>query len=254
MPLARAPFPLKSRPRRVDGSEGEGPSMNFFTRKKRPVTQSVATTRPAPVERPAMAVPAKEIKAMPRGSTGTRPARPTVPGLTDSDLVSLYNVASTRSLSPGECLIPEGGATDGCYIVIEGSLELRATVNGAPLGLGVIGKGECFGPARRGPPGPGTVWVGGARGHDRTGARRLRLRVAPDGHPADAWPPGRIHGGAELRRARAPPRRPGQPRRRSRVTREGAHRRARTRRSPPRCCVRRCSRSRLCPSTPATSR
>jgi len=126
--------------------------MKFFTRTKRPVTQSATKARPAPVERPAMAVPAKEIKAMPAGSTGTRSARPTVPGLTDSDLVNLYNVASTRSLSPGECLVPEGGATDGCYIVLEGSLELRATVNGAPLGLGVIGKGECFGPPDGGPP------------------------------------------------------------------------------------------------------
>ncbi len=112
--------------------------MKFFTRKIRSVTQSGATARPAPVERPAMGIPT--------GSTGTRLARPTVPGLSESDLVSLYSVASIRKLSPRECLVPEGGATDGCYIVLEGSLELLATVKGAPIGIGVIGKGECFGP------------------------------------------------------------------------------------------------------------
>ena len=80
----RAPFPLKSRPVGSMGLRGGSDHETILHRKKRPVTQSVATTRPAPDKRPAMAVPAKEIKAMPSGSTGTRSARPTVPGLTES--------------------------------------------------------------------------------------------------------------------------------------------------------------------------
>ena len=161
---------------------------------------------------------------MPRGSTGTRSARPAVPGLTDSDLVSLYNVASTRSLSPGEC--PHTRGRRDRRLLHRGRGLARAARDGERRASGPRRhrQGRVLRPTRRGPPGPGPVWVGGARAHHRTGARRFRLRVAADGHPADAWPPGRIHGGAALRRARAPPRRPGRPRRRSRVTREGAHR------------------------------
>jgi HD-like signal output (HDOD) protein len=48
-------------------------------------------------------------------------------------------------MAPGECLSPEGGGATGCYVVIDGSLELRATADGAPLVLGVVSPGGCFG-------------------------------------------------------------------------------------------------------------
>src|SRR5205085_4513298 len=79
------------------------------------------------------------------GTGGGRPVRPSVAGLSDDDAVSLYTVGAVRSISAGECLIAEGSVADGCYVVLTGSLALRATVSGAVSDLGLVQRGECVG-------------------------------------------------------------------------------------------------------------
>ncbi len=76
------------------------------------------------------------------GTTGGAiPPRPSVAGLSESDLVTLYSVGAVRALAAGDCLVPGQGATDATYFVVEGPLEIRAVQGGV---LGVVGRGECF--------------------------------------------------------------------------------------------------------------
>ncbi len=72
---------------------------------------------------------------------GARPPRPAVAGLTESDLVTLYSVGGVRAVAAGDGFAPLAGA---CCFVVEGPLELRATVDGATLPLGTVARGECF--------------------------------------------------------------------------------------------------------------
>jgi HD-like signal output (HDOD) protein len=72
---------------------------------------------------------------------GAIPPRPSVAGLSESDLVTLYSVGAVRALAAGDCLVPAHGATDATYFVVEGPFEIRAA-NGDVIG--VVGRGECI--------------------------------------------------------------------------------------------------------------
>ena len=74
---------------------------------------------------------------------GARPPRPAVAGLAESDLVTHYSVGTVRAIAKGDSFVPTPGA---CYFVTEGPLELRATVNGVGVTVGVVNGGECLEP------------------------------------------------------------------------------------------------------------
>jgi HD-like signal output (HDOD) protein len=66
-------------------------------------------------------------------------------GLTDGDTASLYGAGTVRTLAPGASLGAEAAA-GACYVVLEGALDLAASVDGSRVDLGTVVKGECFGP------------------------------------------------------------------------------------------------------------
>ena len=69
------------------------------------------------------------------------PPRPSVAGLSESDLVTLYSVGAVRALAAGECLVPDKGATNATYFVVEGPFEIRAVQDGV---LGTVARGQCL--------------------------------------------------------------------------------------------------------------
>ena len=76
------------------------------------------------------------------GTTGGAiPPRPSVAGLSEADLVTLYSVGAVRSIAAGECLVPEKGASETTYFVVEGPFEIRAVQDGV---LGMATRGECL--------------------------------------------------------------------------------------------------------------
>jgi HD-like signal output (HDOD) protein len=55
--------------------------------------------------------------------------------------VTVYSVGVVRPVAAGDALLLASGAW---YFVIEGPLELRATIGGNAISLALVGRGECF--------------------------------------------------------------------------------------------------------------
>jgi HD-like signal output (HDOD) protein len=63
-------------------------------------------------------------------------------GLTQKDLVSLYNQAIVRRLRPGEVVFREGDV-DGCFwFVLDGSLGIKKHLNGQTKQIGIVSRGH----------------------------------------------------------------------------------------------------------------
>ena len=62
-------------------------------------------------------------------------------GLAESDVVTLYSTGVVRAIAAGEPLVL---VRDARYFVVEGSFELRAAIDGQPVELGLVERGECF--------------------------------------------------------------------------------------------------------------
>jgi len=112
--------------------DAEGLLLRFFltrSRRRKELARATHTADPRPQAR--------------RSGTmgGARPPRPAAAGLTESDLVTLYSVGAVRAIAAGDGFAPVAGTS---YFVVEGPLELRATIEGSTLVLGTIARGECF--------------------------------------------------------------------------------------------------------------
>jgi HD-like signal output (HDOD) protein len=64
--------------------------------------------------------------------------------VSESDLVTLYSTGVVRTIAAGEPLVAEHDAPDARYFVVDGPFELRATIDGHAVELGLVGRGECL--------------------------------------------------------------------------------------------------------------
>jgi HD-like signal output (HDOD) protein len=93
--------------------------------------------RTAPVRTEAPCAPPARLPA-PKGPRAV-PAE-----LGESDLVTLYGTGAVRTIAAGEVLVADHDAPEARFLVVEGLFELRAMIDGQPLALALVGRGECF--------------------------------------------------------------------------------------------------------------
>lgn len=67
---------------------------------------------------------------------------PTFEGLSERDLVSLYNMTGVRKVNPGETVVSEGDSDTVFYLIVDGSLELMKRRNGSAAQVAVLGRGD----------------------------------------------------------------------------------------------------------------
>ena len=84
------------------------------------------------------------LPARPPASPAPRPPRTAPRGLSEADLVTLYGTGVVRTIAAGEPLFPEHDAPEARYLVVDGPFELRTSIDGQPVELGLVGRGECL--------------------------------------------------------------------------------------------------------------
>ncbi len=114
------------------------PTVRFFFGRPERRRESPVGTRVTAAQRPATRPPV--------APTPVRPTRLTAAELSGPDMVNLHTVASVHAMAAGDRVTRDGAARDGWSLVLEGALELVASIDGAAIPLGVVTKGECIGP------------------------------------------------------------------------------------------------------------
>jgi len=74
----------------------------------------------------------------------TRYRHPTFEGLSERDLVSLYNVTGVKKVEPGESLVEEGDDDSAFYLIVEGSVRLTKRRNGSANDIAVLRRGDSI--------------------------------------------------------------------------------------------------------------
>jgi HD-like signal output (HDOD) protein len=66
-------------------------------------------------------------------------------GLTEKDLVSVYNIGKIRKLNPGEVFIREGDTDRTVYVVLEGSVRIEKKVGNLTEEIAILPRSSCVG-------------------------------------------------------------------------------------------------------------
>jgi HD-like signal output (HDOD) protein len=75
----------------------------------------------------------------------TKPyCHPAFYGLTDEDLISVYNTTTVRKLNAGDILVKEGDTDQSVYFILEGSAQILKSVNGASRQISVLRQGDSI--------------------------------------------------------------------------------------------------------------
>lgn len=65
-------------------------------------------------------------------------------GLSDKDLISVYNTTSVRKLNTGDILVKEGDTDQTLYLIVEGSAQILKSANGASRRISVFCQGDSI--------------------------------------------------------------------------------------------------------------
>ena len=79
---------------------------------------------------------------MPQNEQRKAYRHPTFKGLSERDLVSLYNLTGVKKVNPGEHLVSEGDDDSFFYLIVEGSLRLTKRRNGTSDNIAVLRQGD----------------------------------------------------------------------------------------------------------------
>ncbi len=66
-------------------------------------------------------------------------------GLTEKDLVIVYNVGNIRTLKPGEVFIEEGDTDQTVYVILSGFVKIERSIDGRPVEIAALKKHGCVG-------------------------------------------------------------------------------------------------------------
>jgi HD-like signal output (HDOD) protein len=69
---------------------------------------------------------------------------PSFEGLSEKDLVSLYNVTGVKKVNAGENLVSEGDSDSNIFLIVDGSLQLMKRRNGSADNVAVLGRGDSI--------------------------------------------------------------------------------------------------------------